>query len=215
MARDRAFEKLLTDPGRVGIREARLACRPPTEEEMGQAIEVGRRRLGRRMRRGLRRGTSLAIRRHPAAAALRQAKKAGRLAAKATALIRRRIFRTLFRKLIHRRARLLAYQRRRSPKPNAAEQREAQAWTRAYVRRKGITGKLAAGALAAGLGAEPVATSALLTASIPVLIALARRILKTAEREGAPADPRSAAGPPDAAPAPAADGPDELPDTDE
>jgi len=38
---------------------------------------------------------------------------------------------------------------------------------------------------------EP-ATAAVITASIPVLIQLARRALKTAEREGAPANPQTA-----------------------
>jgi hypothetical protein len=60
-----------------------------------------------------------------------------------------------------------------------------------YVKRRGLLGKLVGAALSGDVGAEP-ATAALVTASIPVIIALARRALKAAERQGAPADPREA-----------------------
>jgi hypothetical protein len=76
------------------------------------------------------------------------------------------------------------------------EQRQAQSWAVAYVRHKGIFGKLAGVALSGDLGnpmdvvGEP-ATAALVTVSIPLLIQLARRALKAAEREGAPADPQA------------------------
>jgi hypothetical protein len=62
------------------------------------------------------------------------------------------------------------------------EQRQAQSWATAYVRRKGILGKLVGVALSGDISGpsdlvgEP-ATAAVITASIPVLIQLARRAL--------------------------------------
>ncbi len=114
----------------------------------------------------------------------------------ATGPIRRRIFRGFFRKLISRRARLISWQKRQSLQPTPGEQRQARSWAVAYVRRKGILGKLVGTALSgettrqADLVGEP-ATAAVITASIPLLIQLVRRALKTAEREGAPADPQA------------------------
>jgi hypothetical protein len=131
------------------------------------------------------------------------ARKPGRLAKKATKLvgkgmsvatgpIRRRIFRAFFRKLIFRRARLISWQRRKSLQPLPEEQRQARGWAAGYVRRKGgLLGKLVGAAMSGDFIGEP-ATSALITASIPILIQLAHRALRAAEREGAPADPRMA-----------------------
>jgi hypothetical protein len=115
----------------------------------------------------------------------------------ATGPVRRRIFRGFFRKLISRRARLISWQKRRSLQPTAGEQRDARSWAAAYVRSKGVLGKLVGTALSgevtrsADLVGEP-ATAAVITASIALLIQLVRRALKTAEREGAPADPQTA-----------------------
>src|SRR4051794_19920492 len=63
-----------------------------------------------------------------------------------------------------------------------------------YVKRRGLLGKLIGAALSGDAIGEP-ATTALVTASIPVLIELARRALKAAEHEGAPSDPRTAEAP--------------------
>src|SRR5262249_34574023 len=132
------------------------------------------RRTARRAGRGLARGAKLAARAHP----LYLTAQAGNLAAKAAAFatgpIRRRIFRALFKTLIARRARLLAWQRRRQLNPAPAEVTEARRWAAAYVRRKGILGKLISSTLSGDLGAEPV-TATLITASIPLLLSLARK----------------------------------------
>ena len=74
--------------------------------------------------------------------------------------------------------------------PTASEHREAHRWAVRYVKRRGLLGKLVGAALSGDVGAEP-ATAALVTASIPVILELARRALRVAEREGAPADPRT------------------------
>ena len=113
-------------------------------------------------------------------------KYTGKILAAATGPIRRKIFRALFKKLITRRARLLSWQRRQSLTPTSTDRQEAQRWATAYVKRKGVLGKL----VGAALGAEPV-TATLITASIPLLIQLAKKALKTAEGEGAPEDPRA------------------------
>jgi hypothetical protein len=118
------------------------------------------------------------------------AKYAGKGLAAATGPIRRKIFRAFFGKLVTRRARLLAWSRRRLSQPTPEEDREARAWALAYVKRKGLLGRLVGAALAGDVIGE-AATAAALTASIPLLVELARRALRTAEREGAPADPRS------------------------
>jgi hypothetical protein len=72
---------------------------------------------------------------------LRLASPVAKLAAKgiaaATGPIRRRIFRAFFGKLVNRRARLLAWQGRRSLQPSAAEKQAAQRWAKSYVKRKG------------------------------------------------------------------------------
>lgn len=134
-----------------------------------------------RLKRVARRGVKLAA---------APAKLAAKGIAAATGPIRRRIFRAFFGKLVNRRARLLAWQGRRSTLPSAADKQAAQRWAKAYVKRKGVLGKL----VGATLGAEPV-TAAILTVSIPALIAMARQALKTAEKEGAPAEPKAAEQP--------------------
>jgi hypothetical protein len=173
----------------------------------------GLKRLARKGGRLAKRGAVLSLKAEPhvltARATKLAAKGVGKGIAVVTGPIRRRILRAFFKKLISRRSRLISWQQRRSLRPSPAEQRQAQAWAAAYVRRKGILGKLVGAALSGevtgrgGMVGEP-ATAALVTASIPVLIALARRALKTAEREGAPADPQTTS---DSAPEPVSEEP--------
>jgi hypothetical protein len=61
------------------------------------------------------------------------------------------------------------------------------------VKRRGLLGKLVGAALSGDSVGEPV-TTAVVTASIPVLVELARRALRAAESQGAPADPRNEQG---------------------
>jgi hypothetical protein len=170
----------------------------------GDEVGIKLRRLKRIARKGGRlakRGAVLSIRAEPhvltARATKLAAKGLGKGLAAVTGPVRRRIFRAFFKKLISRRARLISWQQRRSLRPLPGEQRQAQSWATAYVRRKGVLGKLVGAALSgdvagrSDLVGEP-ATAALVAASIPVLIQLARRALKTAEREGAPAEPQAA-----------------------
>lgn len=174
--RDREFETFL-----AGVLESdRLA-------EVG-ALRKLRKVAKRTVRAAARPARSLA-KAHPVRLAVRPVKTVVRATGRALAAARRRIFRAFFGKLVSRRARKIAYSQRRSLTPNQAEQREATVWAGRYLRRKGLFGKLVATALVSG---EP-ASSSLVTASIPLLLSLARRALKTAEREGAPADPRDAA----------------------
>jgi hypothetical protein len=171
-------------------------------------------RLARKGGRLAKRGAVLSIKAEPTLLTARATKLAakgiGKGLAAVTGPIRRRIFRAFFKKLISRRARLISWQQRRSLQPSAGERRQAQSWASAYVRHKGILGKLVGAALSgdvagpSDLGAEP-ATAAIITASIPLLIKLAQRALRTAEKEGAPADPQSAADAPSAGPQAASD----------
>jgi len=174
-------------------------------EEMAGAVGVFRkaRRLARQAGRASRRATRGALRVHPLALAAQGAKFVGRGLAAATGPIRRRIFGAFFRKLIDRRARFLSWQRQRTLRPTAADRAEARAWAIRYVKRRGILGRLIGSALSGDVGADP-ATATLVTASIPVILELARRALKAAEHSGAPSDPRTA---PQADPAAAAEQP--------
>jgi hypothetical protein len=178
----------------------------------GDEVGIKLRRLKKIARKGgqlARRSTSLALKAEPHVLTVRATKLAakglGKGLAAVTGPVRRRIFRAFFKKLISRRARLISWQQRRSLRPLPGEQRQAQSWATAYVRRKGVLGKLVGAALSgdvagrSDLVGEP-ATAALITASIPLLIKLAQRALKTAEREGAPADPQNAADAPSAEP---------------
>lgn len=110
-------------------------------------------------------------------------------------------------RLKDRRAKKLAWDRRKSKEPNAAERAEAKAWTKSYL--KGHPPHGTALALLAGAGpfdADPqvallgeVVTAATVSASIPILIALMNHILGKANASGdAPAQPGEA-------PLPAAD----------
>jgi hypothetical protein len=170
----------------------------------GDEVGIKLRRLKKIARKGgrlARRSTSLALKAEPhvltARATKLAAKGLGKGLAAVTGPVRRRIFRAFFKKLISRRARLISWQQRRSLRPLPAEQRQAQSWATAYVRRKGILGKLVGAALSGDVAGqrdlvgEP-ATAALVAASIPLLIKLAQRALKTAEKEGAPAEPQDA-----------------------
>jgi hypothetical protein len=73
--------------------------------------------------------------------------------------------------------------------PTPLEQQDARAWSIRYVKRHGLLGRIVGTVLSGEIGAEP-ATTALVTASIPVILQLARRALKAAESQGAPSDPR-------------------------
>lgn len=167
-------------------------------DEVGARLR-GLKRLARKGGRLAKRGAVLSVKAEPTVLTARTTKLAAKGLGKGlsvvTGPIRRRIFRTFFKKLISRRARLISWQRRRSLRPSPGEQRQAQTWAAAYVRRKGILGKLVGAALSGEVAGthdvvgEP-ATAAVIAASIPVLIQLARRALKAAEREGAPADPQ-------------------------
>jgi hypothetical protein len=125
---------------------------------------------------------------------MKATKLTGRVLAAATGPIRKRIFRAFFGKLTGRRARVLSWQRRRSLKPNAGERQEAQRWASGYVKRKGVLGKLVGAALGGEVTMGDPATAAVITASIPLLIQLAKKALKKAEGEGALADPRADQG---------------------
>ena len=170
----------------------------------GDEVGIKLRRLKKIARKGgqlARRSTSLALKAEPHVLTVRATKLAakglGKGLAAVTGPVRRRIFRAFFKKLISRRARLISWQQRRSLRPLPAEQRQAQSWATTYVRRKGILGKLVGAALSGDVAGqrdlvgEP-ATAALVAASIPLLIKLAQRALKTAEKEGAPAEPQDA-----------------------
>lgn len=132
----------------------------------------------------------VAQRAHPLALTAAAAKRAGRGLAAATGGLRRKIFRAFFRKLIARRARLVSWQRRGSLAPAPGEMVLAQKWAVRYVKRRGIFGKLVGAALSGEVIGE-AATATLVSASIPVLVALAKRALRSAERQGAPVDPRT------------------------
>jgi hypothetical protein len=149
-------------------------------------------RAARGASRGAKRGAKIAVRAHPLALTAVAAKFAGKGLAAATGPLRRRIFKAFFGKLTSRRARLVSWSRRRSLQPNTDEQRAARTWAVAYVKRKGLLGRLVGATLSGDVIGEP-ATTAALTASIPVLLELARRAPRTAEREGAPSDPHAAA----------------------
>lgn len=174
----------------VPIERAAAICGLTTDELAGALRIVKQaRRAGRRARAvalATARGTAKA---HPVALAARGVRTGARGIAAATRAVRRRIFRAFFRKLIDRRARLVSWQGRRSLQPNAAERQTARSWAVGYVKRRGLLGKLIGSALGGHSVGEP-ATSALVTASIPVLLEIARRALRAAEKEGAPRDPR-------------------------
>ena len=163
----------------------------------GHPCEVaGPRGLMKKARRNVRgakrvatKASRVALRAHPMTLAVTTAKYAGRGLAAATGPIRRKIFRAFFGKLIARRARLVSWQRRRSLAPIAAETTLARRWAVRYVKRRGILGRLVGTALAGDAIGDP-ATASVVTASIPVIIALAKRALRSAEGHGAPIDPR-------------------------
>lgn len=164
-------------------------------DEVGASLR-GLKRLAKKGGRLAKRGAVLSLKAEPhvltARATRLAAKGVGKGLAAVTGPVRRRIFRAFFKKLISRRARLISWRNRRSLRPSPAEQRQAQSWAGSYVRRKGVLGKLVGAALSGDVTIGEPATAAAITASIPLLIALARRALKTAEREGAPADPQAA-----------------------
>jgi len=120
------------------------------------------------------------------------------LASKATAPLRSRVL-----KLRQRRAVKLAWDKRRSKQPNAAEQAEAKSWTKSRLKSSGPQGYLLAlfagadtGVLMGaydvhprGLGFDP-ATASVIAASIPVLMAILNAVLSNSAKSGeAPADP--------------------------
>lgn len=183
VARARADGVAVQEAGRRGDLSA---------DELAGALGVfrGARRAARGASRMAKRAGGVALQAHPLALSARAARFAGRGLAAATAPIRRRIFRAFFGKLTERRARLISWNARGSLRPNVAETRAARAWAIRYVKRRGILGKLVGTSLSGDTLGEPV-TTALVTASIPVLVDLARRALRAAESQGAPADPRA------------------------
>jgi hypothetical protein len=176
MARARSFESLIGDTDAYAS---------------GEELSGPFGRIKRIARRGIK-----AVAANPIALSAYAAKYAAKGVAAVTGPVRRRIFRAFFGKLVNRRASLLAWQHRQSLRPTAADKQEAQRWATAYVKRKGILGRLVGATLSGEMGAEPV-TASILTISIPALIEIARRSLKAAEREGAPADPRTTEQPAD------------------
>jgi hypothetical protein len=215
--RDGDFGMLLEAPHayhaqQKGFAQALSAGVPPeraaamcglTQEEMAGAWGVFRRARGlaRSAGRLSKRAAGVATQLHPLALAAHGAQFAGRGLAAATAPLRRRIFRAFFHKLIERRARFLSWRRRRTLVPAHADSADARAWAIRYVRRRGLLGKLVGAALSGEVVGE-AATTVLVTASIPVLIQLARRALRAAEGQGAPSDPRTSEAPAAAVQAP-------------
>jgi hypothetical protein len=195
---DEDFSLMLTNPEEYATRaEARLAGADQGDEigalslrRRARALSAAGRRLARRSG-----GTALnfAKRTHPMALASTAARHTARGLAAATGPIRRRIFKAFFGKLALRRARLLAWSSRRSLQPTSAEASQARRWAVAYVKRRGLVGRMLGTVLAGDHIGEPASTT-LLTASVPVLLALAKRALQAAERQGAPVDPRSEDG---------------------
>jgi hypothetical protein len=116
----------------------------------------------------------------------------GRLAFKfATTPIRNRV-----NTLVTRRARKLAWDRRRSKTPTQAENVEARAWTKRHLQSQGPSGRLLAffaGAMdpsAVLLGNFGQGWEEAVMASIPVLVALIAKIMVDAAKSGAaPVDP--------------------------
>lgn len=122
------------------------------------------------------------------------------LASKATAPVRNRVH-----KLRNRRAAKLAWDRRKSKTPNAAENAEAKSWTKSHLKGKGPHGQvlaLFAGApddvllgsyepYAGQLGMDP-ATATVIASSIPIFMALMNKVLGQASASGeAPANPQA------------------------
>lgn len=181
---DPEFTRFFETPGADG------SCAQDAVGAFGALRRVGRaagragRGIGRTAARAGRGGARLAV-----STSLAPAKLTARGLAIATGPIRRRIFRAFFGKLMERRARFLSWQARRSLRPDARERAEARVWALSWVRRRGPFGRLVSAALSGDAVGEPV-TTALVTASIPVLLKLAQQALRAAERQGAPADPR-------------------------
>ena len=171
---------------------AAAACHLSPDELAGAfGVLKQARRAAARAGRVAAKGGRLAVRVHPLAIAATGTKLVGKGLAAATGPIRRRIFRAFFGKLVNRRARLLSWTNRKTLQPSPAEREAARRWAISYVKRRGIFGKLVGAALSGDAIGE-AATTALVTASVPVLLELARRALRTAEKDGAPADPRTA-----------------------
>lgn len=131
------------------------------------------------------------------------------LAAKATAPIRNRVH-----KLRDRRAAKLAWDRHHTTTPDAKDKADAKSWTKSHLKHQGPHGEilaLFAGPMPMLLGNTQLgdpATLSLITASIPVFMALMNSVLHKADASGqAPADPTRGAGGGAAAPgAPGAPG---------
>lgn len=118
------------------------------------------------------------------------------LASKATAPIRNRVH-----TLRDRRAKKIAWDKRKSTTPTPSEQAEAKAWTKSHLKKQGPQGQLLqlfAGTSPMLLGnatlGDPV-TLSLIAASIPVFMALMNKVLHKADASGqAPADPTKGGG---------------------
>jgi hypothetical protein len=123
--------------------------------------------------------------------------------------------------MVNRRATKLAFDRRRTKTPTAAERGEARAWAKKKLAAKGPHGKLIAllaggpspvdllgapvfgmSVSAGGLGIDP-ATLTAITASIPVFVALVNTVINATSKSGeAPANPAAAPEAQPQAPAP-------------
>ena len=137
--KDRAFDLMLACPDVYGAKakgvdralaaglppaQAALLCGLSNEEYAATLGFTKRLKRGvQRVGRGARRGLRTAARANPAALAARGVRAAGKGIGAALAMARRRIFRAFFGKLVNRRARLLAYQQRRSLQPNRGRAR--------------------------------------------------------------------------------------------
>lgn len=194
---DTEFEKMLQAPAayqkarnRAGATAIGSWVQTDAVGALGVLRSAGR--AANRVRRASLKAAGTAAHANALTLSAHAARYAGRGLALASAPLRKRIFRAFFRKLAQRRARLLSWRSRGSLRPNSAEQQAARRWTVGYVKRRGLLGRLVGTALAGDSVGEP-ATSALVTASIPFLLELARRALKAAESHGAPADPRAEA----------------------
>ncbi len=120
------------------------------------------------------------------------------------------------RKIAARRAKFIAYRRNGSTKPNREQLAEGVRWARKYMKSKGVIGKMYKLAMKKTLQNKGVAraiaqkqrqarmsgerfevggavTAAVTAVAVPIIIALVKKYVGLAGKEGAPADPRQAA----------------------
>lgn len=174
-------------------------------KKVGGGIATGARKVGSGVATGARytgRGIKTGVKYAGKGLEYTLLKPAEWIGSKLTAPVRSRVA-----TIRNRRAAKLAWDRRKSKTPNAAEQAEAKAWTKSHLAAKGPHGKILsyfAGApdyLLLGyfdnpndgdLGVAP----AVVAAMIPVLVALATSLIQQFAKSGeAPVDPARGAGP--------------------